>query len=103
MLGMSVMIFPWDTPPGVSKKFLVSENSSSDPIPCAPPPPIASAHTVFFEGASPPNTLPSDAVNMACAAAEPSSARQTAIVARNNLVIRKVNLRKGAQAGAQLD
>ena len=70
---MSVMIFPCATPFGVSKKLRVSENSSSDPMPCAPPPPMATAHAVFFDGASPPNALPIEAVNNACAAADASS------------------------------
>jgi hypothetical protein len=69
--GMSVTIFPCATPSVVSKKFLVSENSSSEPIPCAPSPPIETAHAVFLDGALPPNALPSDAVNMGCAPAAP--------------------------------
>ena len=56
ILGISVMIFPCATPPGVSKKFSTCEYSSSEPIPCAPPPPIATDHTFFVDGASPPNT-----------------------------------------------
>src|SRR5215203_2562530 len=89
MLGIRVRIFPCATPSGVSKKFLVSENSSSDPMPWAPPPPIAIAHARFVEGASPPNTLPKDPVNVACAAAEPWSAANAAVAATMTRVICK--------------
>ena len=39
-------------------------------------------HVFFVEGASPPNTLPIEAVNIACAEAEPSSAANAAAAAR---------------------
>ena len=88
MLGISVMTLPLALPSAVSKKFLVSEYSSSDPMLCAPPPPIATDHAFFVDGAEPPNTLPIDAVNMVCADAAPSSAMNAATIAVTILLIR---------------
>src|SRR5688500_5320024 len=82
------MILPWVTPSGLSKKFFVSEYSNSEPMLCAPPPPIAMAHVLFVDGASPPNTLPIDPVNMACANAGTASVTKTATAASNNRVVR---------------
>src|SRR5687768_8467412 len=93
MLGINVNTFPCATPSAVSKKFLVSENSSSDPMPCAPPPPIATAHDLFVEGASPPNTFPIDAENIACAEAGAATINKTADAVSNNRVIRTRVLR----------
>jgi hypothetical protein len=78
-------------------------------MPCAPPPPIAIAHARFVEGASPPNTLPIEPVNIACADAALSSATNTLAMTNNNRVTRKRDLprrsyrRRGACVGRVMD
>src|SRR5688500_1494609 len=99
MLGINVTTLPCPTPSAVLKKFDVWENSSSEPIPCAPPPPIATAHVLVVEGASPPNTFPIDAVNIACADAGPASTITTADTVSNNRVNRTHVLRIDLTAG----
>src|SRR5687768_13050355 len=92
MLGISVSTSPCATPSAFSKKFFVLENSSSEPMPWAPPPPIETAHVLLVDGASPPKTLPIDPLNIAWADAEVSSAKKAVAAASNNRVIRKTCL-----------
>src|SRR6188768_1089875 len=58
-------------------------------MPCAPTPARATAQAVLLDGASPPNELPIEPVNMVCAEAELSNATTAMATAARILIVRK--------------